>query len=93
MQKVAEPSRSTFRMPCCRSAFECVPLVELCHRKKLMTEQTCQELRAKLEIICKMLTAPIKGDGMTNFCSAKIWWAHLESNQGPTGYEPVALTN
>jgi hypothetical protein len=21
------------------------------------------------------------------------WWAHLESNQGPTGYEPVALTN
>jgi hypothetical protein len=22
-----------------------------------------------------------------------IWWAHLDSNQGPTGYEPVALTN
>ena len=21
----------------------------------------------------------------------KIWWAHLGSNQGPTGYEPVAL--
>ena len=21
------------------------------------------------------------------------WWAHLDSNQGPTGYEPVALTN
>lgn len=20
-----------------------------------------------------------------------IWWAHLGSNQGPTGYEPVAL--
>ena len=20
-------------------------------------------------------------------------WAHLDSNQGPTGYEPVALTN
>jgi hypothetical protein len=19
------------------------------------------------------------------------WWAHLDSNQGPTGYEPVAL--
>ncbi len=19
------------------------------------------------------------------------WWAHLASNQGPTGYEPVAL--
>jgi hypothetical protein len=23
----------------------------------------------------------------------KNWWAHLDSNQGPTGYEPVALTN
>jgi len=23
----------------------------------------------------------------------KDWWAHLDSNQGPTGYEPVALTN
>jgi|CZCB01.1.fsa_nt_gi hypothetical protein len=21
----------------------------------------------------------------------KDWWAHLGSNQGPTGYEPVAL--
>ncbi len=20
-----------------------------------------------------------------------LWWAHLGSNQGPTGYEPVAL--
>ena len=28
----------------------------------------------------------------TEFAS-KIWWAHLDSNQGPTGYEPVALTN
>ena len=23
----------------------------------------------------------------------EVWWAHLDSNQGPTGYEPVALTN
>jgi four helix bundle protein len=43
------------------SAFECVPLVELCRRKKLMTEETCRELRAELEIISKMLTALIKG--------------------------------
>jgi hypothetical protein len=28
----------------------------------------------------------------TEFAS-KSWWAHLDSNQGPTGYEPVALTN
>ena len=25
--------------------------------------------------------------------SGESWWAHLDSNQGPTGYEPVALTN
>lgn len=25
--------------------------------------------------------------------SERSWWAHLDSNQGPTGYEPVALTN
>jgi hypothetical protein len=23
----------------------------------------------------------------------EVKWAHLDSNQGPTGYEPVALTN
>jgi four helix bundle protein len=42
------------------STFECVPLVELCRRKKLMTEETCQELKVELEIISKMLTALIK---------------------------------
>ena len=24
------------------------------------------------------------------FC---VWWANRDSNPGPTGYEPVALTN
>ena len=43
------------------SAFECVPLLELCRRKNLITEETCQELRAELEVIAKMLTALIKG--------------------------------
>lgn len=43
------------------SAFECVPLVEVCRRKKLLTEDVCQELRAEIEIISKMLTALIKG--------------------------------
>jgi hypothetical protein len=28
-----------------------------------------------------------------NLSTGKDWWAHLDSNQGPTGYEPVALTN
>jgi hypothetical protein len=26
-----------------------------------------------------------------NFETFYYWWAHLGSNQGPTGYEPVAL--
>jgi four helix bundle protein len=43
------------------STFECVPLVKLCRRKKLMTEETCQQLRAELEVIATMLTALIKG--------------------------------
>ena len=25
--------------------------------------------------------------------SLASWWAYLDSNQGPTGYEPVALAN
>ena len=25
--------------------------------------------------------------------SITIWWAFRDSNPGPTGYEPVALTN
>lgn len=43
------------------SAFECVPLVELCRRKNLIPAPSCQELREELEIIGKMLTALIKG--------------------------------
>jgi four helix bundle protein len=43
------------------SAFECVPLVELCRRKQLMTKETSEEIKAELEVICRMLTALIKG--------------------------------
>ena len=25
--------------------------------------------------------------------SGLVWWAYLDSNQGPTGYEPVALAS
>jgi four helix bundle protein len=43
------------------STFECVPVVELCRRKNLLTEEACRELGAELEAISKMLTALIKG--------------------------------
>lgn len=43
------------------SVFECVPLLELCKREKLITEENYADLRAELEILSKMLTALIKG--------------------------------
>ena len=43
------------------SVFECVPLLELCKREKLITEDTWAEIRSELEIISKMLTALIQG--------------------------------
>ena len=43
------------------SAFECVPLLELCKRKKLIAEETCAGLKAELEILSRMLSALIKG--------------------------------
>src|SRR3990170_3533905 len=43
------------------SVFECVPLLELCKREKLITEEKHTELKAELEVLSKMLTALIKG--------------------------------
>lgn len=43
------------------SVFECVPLVELCRRQKLMSEEISAELKAELEKLSKMLTALVKG--------------------------------
>ncbi len=43
------------------SVFECVPLLELCKRKKLITEENCGRLKGELEILAKMLSALIKG--------------------------------
>ena len=43
------------------SVFECVPLVELCRREKLMTEETPADLKTELEVLSKMLTVLIKG--------------------------------
>ena len=43
------------------SAFECVPILELCKREKLITEEAHVTLKAELEVLSKMLTALIKG--------------------------------
>ena len=41
------------------SAFECVPLVEICRRKKLITSATSEKLRIDIENISKMLSGLI----------------------------------
>jgi four helix bundle protein len=38
------------------SAFECVPILELCGRKKLISEEKAKSLKGNLDEICKMLT-------------------------------------
>lgn len=38
------------------SAFECVPILEICKRKKLLETDACQKFKTKLEAICKMLS-------------------------------------
>ncbi len=41
------------------SAFECVPILELCKRKKLIDTKSCEQLKFQLEEISKMLTGLI----------------------------------
>jgi len=43
------------------SVFECVPLLELCRRKRLITDEGHTSLKAELEVLSKMLTALTKG--------------------------------
>ena len=43
------------------SAFECVPLLELCKRENLLSEVNWAELKEELEVLSKMLTALING--------------------------------
>lgn len=43
------------------SAFECVPLLELCRRRKLIDETECMRLKEELDILAKMLTQLVRG--------------------------------
>ncbi len=43
------------------SVFECVPLLELCKRKRLIPDEIHTRLKAELEALSKILTALIKG--------------------------------
>ena len=41
------------------SAFECVPVLEICKRKKLITDDRNERLKEEVENICKMLSGLI----------------------------------
>ena len=41
------------------SAFECVPVLELCKRKNLIAEERNQELKKEIDDTCKMLSGLI----------------------------------
>ena len=43
------------------SVFECVPLLELCRRRKLIEEAACTRLKDELDILAKMLTQLARG--------------------------------
>ena len=55
----------------------------------------CQQWQPKTARCFQM--SSMSGEGKGSYSpeqlSRKKWWAHLDSNQGPTGYEPVALAN
>jgi four helix bundle protein len=38
------------------SAFECIPILELCKRKKLIKEENAKAFKDRLDEICKMLS-------------------------------------
>jgi hypothetical protein len=44
-------------------------------------------------IQCPMVAVVEGAGGLFVLALPGKWWAHLDSNQGPTGYEPVALAN
>jgi len=44
------------------SAFECIPLLELCKRKKFITGDNVNAFTAELDEICKMISGLIQKD-------------------------------
>ena len=54
-----KPERMNFFRIARGSAFECVPILEICHRKKLIDVFQRDELKKDVEDICKMLSGLI----------------------------------
>ena len=56
-----KPDRRKYFLNARGSAFECVPLLELCKRRKIITEKRHKELKGKVKSISMMLSKLIKG--------------------------------
>ena len=69
------------------------------HYGKYMRNDSEEQLSRLLGVKSATLSATLASQGsekqgqVANISGKEGWWAHLDSNQGPTGYEPVALTN
>lgn len=69
---VAEPNgqwhpneRKDFFLMTRGSAFECVPLLELCRRRKLIDEIECMRLKGDVNILARMLSELARGMDQT----------------------------
>ena len=59
--RLTKADRKNFFIISRGSVQECIPLLELARRKKLISKQAVAELRNNLEIIAKMISSLIKG--------------------------------
>ncbi len=59
--RFTKPDRRNFFGIARGSVQECVPLLEVAHRQKLLNEDAHQQMKADLEEIAKMLSGLIKG--------------------------------
>ncbi len=58
-----EPDRRRFFFMARGSTLECIPAIEMCRRKGLLSPETCTELRSELVDISKMLSGLIERTG------------------------------
>ena len=72
-----------------------------CHNRAAFGKYVKSDAAEQLERLAGTVTLPVTPHDIKHVAVGqtvenvreKSWWAHLDSNQGPTGYEPVALTN
>jgi integrase len=67
------------------------------HYGRYVRSDAAEQLSKLAGTVTQTVTQPEKRQAVAGEVAEKKrgkgWWAHLDSNQGPTGYEPVALTN